>query len=126
VRTNGDTGKTVIKFYYYRIPPTLIRKDDPLIVLVLKSESYDSLFFCISWLIIAAAVQHDLTETQQIVFCNWTSFISSKWLPSSYPIETDTDSLWVEAFKSSFNRSAFTKVKTYRELYMILHCPILL
>jgi hypothetical protein len=21
VRTNGDTGKTVIKFYYYRIPP---------------------------------------------------------------------------------------------------------
>jgi hypothetical protein len=27
VRTNGDTGKTVIKFYYYRIPPTLIRKD---------------------------------------------------------------------------------------------------
>jgi murein DD-endopeptidase MepM/ murein hydrolase activator NlpD len=26
VRTNGDTGKTVIIFYY-RIPPTLIRKD---------------------------------------------------------------------------------------------------
>jgi hypothetical protein len=26
VRTNGDTGKTVIK-YYYRIPLTLIRKD---------------------------------------------------------------------------------------------------
>jgi hypothetical protein len=30
VRTNGDTGKTVIKFYYYRIPPTLIRDGYPL------------------------------------------------------------------------------------------------
>jgi hypothetical protein len=71
VRTNGDTGKTVIKFYYYRIPPTLITNGYPLNsnTVIKKSKKRMIRFSIISWLIIVAVVQHDLilSETQQIV-----------------------------------------------------------